>query len=151
MPSLPDLPDFPGKGTISNTSSRVRLAAAGAGLAALTVGGVVVRKVMHRGGGEDADADPVAQAPAPEPVAEAEPPEVEPKAVEPEPAKADPPKAADPPKPPITTGTDAPPNPAVEPGNISGDAEPHHALNNPVGEPDETADGDPFEKPPDEA
>ena len=50
------------------------------------------------------------------------------------------------PEPPNTTGTDAPPNPAAEPGNISGDKEPHHALNNPVGDPDETEYPDPFEK-----
>jgi hypothetical protein len=49
-------------------------------------------------------------------------------------------------KPPKTTGTDAPPDPAVEPGNISGDKEPHHALNNPVVDPDETEYPDPFEK-----
>jgi hypothetical protein len=49
-------------------------------------------------------------------------------------------------KPPTTTGTDAPPKPTVEPGNISGDKEPHHALNNPVVDPDETEFPDPFEK-----
>jgi hypothetical protein len=49
-------------------------------------------------------------------------------------------------KPQATTGTDAPPKPAVEPGNISGDKEPHHALNNPVVDPDETEYPDPFDK-----
>ena len=33
-----------------------------------------------------------------------------------------------------------------EPGNRSGDAEPHHALNNPVGEPDPTEWPDPYEQ-----
>ena len=33
-----------------------------------------------------------------------------------------------------------------EPGDRSGDEEAHHALNNPVGEPDETEWPDPYEK-----
>src|SRR3954471_19006234 len=32
------------------------------------------------------------------------------------------------------------------PGDISGDSEPHHALNNPVGEADETEWPDPYER-----
>ena len=32
------------------------------------------------------------------------------------------------------------------PGDISGDNEPHHALNNPVDEPDETEWPDPYER-----
>ncbi len=36
--------------------------------------------------------------------------------------------------------------PEANPGNISEDAEPHHVLNNPVGEPDETEWPDPYEK-----
>jgi hypothetical protein len=36
--------------------------------------------------------------------------------------------------------------PEANPGNISEDPEPHHALNNPVGEPDETEWPDPYEK-----
>jgi hypothetical protein len=35
------------------------------------------------------------------------------------------------------------------PGDISGDPEPHHALNNPVEEPDPTEYPDPYEKRPD--
>jgi hypothetical protein len=35
------------------------------------------------------------------------------------------------------------------PGDRSKDAEPHHALNNPVGEPDETEWPDPYDKRPD--
>lgn len=34
-------------------------------------------------------------------------------------------------------------------GDRSQDAEPHHALNNPVGEPDETEWPDPYERRPD--
>jgi hypothetical protein len=40
----------------------------------------------------------------------------------------------------------AAPKPAAEPGNISGDKEPHHALNNPAVDPDATEYPDPFEK-----
>jgi hypothetical protein len=99
-----------------------------------------------------ADAKPKAKAapkapeskPAPKAKAAARPAEPKPKAAaKPKPAKAKPKAAAKPPK---TTGTDAPPKPSVEPGNISGDKEPHHALNNPVVDPDETEYPDPFEK-----
>jgi hypothetical protein len=49
-------------------------------------------------------------------------------------------------RPPLQTGTDAPPKPSVEPGNISLDRDhPHRALSNPVGDPDETEYPDPFE------
>jgi hypothetical protein len=133
MPSLPDLPEFPGKGLVAQTSNRVRLVAAGAGLAALALGGVAVRRVVRRGGGDEAgaSADPIAETPtAPPGIAETPtaPPGVEAEAEEPE------------------VEVEAPPNPAAEPGNISGDAEPHHALNNPVGDPDPTEYPDPFEK-----
>ena len=37
-------------------------------------------------------------------------------------------------------------DPKANPGNISEDAEPHHTLNNPVGEPDETEWPDPYER-----
>ena len=39
--------------------------------------------------------------------------------------------------------------PGRDEGDRSQDAEPHHALNNPVGEPDETEWPDPYEKRPD--
>jgi hypothetical protein len=49
-------------------------------------------------------------------------------------------------KPPLQTGTDAPPKPSVEPGNISLDRDhPYRALSNPIGDPDETEYPDPFE------
>jgi hypothetical protein len=36
--------------------------------------------------------------------------------------------------------------PGKDPGDVSGDREPHHALNNPVGDPDLTEYPDPYEK-----
>jgi hypothetical protein len=36
--------------------------------------------------------------------------------------------------------------PEANPGNISEDPEPHHALSNPVGDPDPTEYPDPYEK-----
>jgi len=36
--------------------------------------------------------------------------------------------------------------PGKDPGDISGDEDPHHSLNNPVGEPDPTEWPDPYEK-----
>jgi hypothetical protein len=44
------------------------------------------------------------------------------------------------------TGTDAPQKPEVEPGDRSKDKSPHHALNNPIGDPDPTEWPDPYEK-----
>jgi hypothetical protein len=45
---------------------------------------------------------------------------------------------------PAPTGFPEPPA-SYEPGNRSNDPEPHHALNNPVGEPDPTEWPDPYE------
>ncbi len=78
-----------------------------------------------------------------------------PKPPKPKPAKPDPqakppkpkpakPKAATKPKP--AAGKS---KPAAEPGNRSHDKGPHQALNNPVGEPDETEYPDPYETRPD--
>jgi hypothetical protein len=39
--------------------------------------------------------------------------------------------------------------PGKDPGDISKDEDPHHALNNPVGEPDPTEWPDPYDKRPD--
>ncbi len=39
--------------------------------------------------------------------------------------------------------------PGADPGDRSEDAEPHHALNNPLGEPDPTEWPDPYESRPD--
>lgn len=178
---MTNLPEIPGKGLIEGTTKRARLLAAGAATGALAVGGMVLKRVLSRGGG-DPDADPIAETPtAPpgaekKPVPKAGPADLKPKAAKPKPAKppepkpakakAAKPKPAKPPKPKAekpakpkaapkakpatTTGTDAPPKPDSEPGNISTDREhPHRALNNPVVDPDETEYPDPFEKRPD--
>ena len=81
---------------------------------------------------------------------------VKPKADKPKPSKDAKPKPAkpkaakspkvDPDEPPATTGTDAPTVPGVEPGDQRGGKDPHHALNNPVTEPDETEYPDPYDK-----
>jgi hypothetical protein len=47
--------------------------------------------------------------------------------------------------PPATTGTDAPTVPGAEPGDQRGGKDPHHSLNNPVGDPDPTEYPDPFD------
>jgi hypothetical protein len=70
------------------------------------------------------------------------------KPAKPRPAK---PKAAtkpkvDPDEPVATTGTDAPTVPGAEPGDQRGGKDPHHALNNPVVDPDETEYPDPYDK-----
>jgi hypothetical protein len=123
-----------------------------------------------------ANADAIAQAPTAPPGAEEKPvpetkaaapkplkakpvgpkPKAEPKsAAKPKPKAAPKPKADAKPKPPKPSKPKpaAKPKaaaklrkPSAEPGNISGDKEPHHALNNPVGDPDGTEYPDPYEK-----
>jgi hypothetical protein len=141
---MPSLPDIPGKGLVTGTGRRASKVAAGGGLAMIAIGGYVARRLIRRSGGESgaASADPIAEPPTPQAVAEvAESPPPTPSAP-PAPAPDPPP----PPEPPTTTGTDAPPKPEAEPGNISKDEDPHHALNNPVGEPDPTEWPDPYEQ-----
>jgi hypothetical protein len=136
--------------------------AGAAGNGCLAAGRFVVRHVVHHDEEKGANADPIAQATTAPPGAEKKPTPkpkpAKPKASKPKPAepaaKSKPPKpAAAKPKaeaePPGTTGTDAPPKPAAEPGDMSGGKDPHHALNNPVGEPDETEYPDPYETRPD--
>jgi hypothetical protein len=154
---MPNLPDIPGRGLVSGTSRRARVVATGAGLGVIAVGGYVVRKLVRRGADEGgATADPIAETPTAPPGAKAKEPKAdkpkEPKDEKPKPPK--PPKAEKPkrakdeePKPPKAE----PPKPldrgsVAEPGDISGDEEPHHALNAPVGDPDPTEWPDPFEK-----
>lgn len=93
---------------------------------------------------------------APKPSKPPKPPK--PKADKPEPpkTKADKPKPSkpkaaakpkvDPDEPPATTGTDAPTVPGAEPGDQRGGKDPHHALNNPIADPDETEYPDPYDK-----
>jgi hypothetical protein len=168
---MPNLPDIPGKNLVTDTTKRARVIAGAAGGGAVAIVGLVAKRVLGGHGEKEAeasvDADPIAQTPTapPDAVAKPAPPtkpavarpgkaKVGPKPAVPKPKRA--PKAKAPAKgkskpkakakPPKTTGTDAPPKPSVEPGNISGDKEPHHALNNPVVDPDETEYPDPFEK-----
>jgi hypothetical protein len=154
VPKLPDLPDIPGKSLIGGTTKRARVvAAAGAG-AALAVGGAVAKRVLGHGGStDDGDRDqnvvPIAKEKTPP----------KPKPARPKAAKAKP-KAA--PKPgtdkakPVKPKAAPKPKPASEkskpdtaPGDRSHDKGPHQALNNPVGEPDETEYPDPYETRPD--
>jgi hypothetical protein len=118
---MPRLPDIPGKDLITGTGHRAGKVAAASGLAVIAIGGYLVRRLVRRGGAEraGASAEPIAPAPAAPPTAE---------------------------EPSTTTGTEAPPQPEAEPGNIALDKEPHHALNNPVGDPDPTEWPDPYEK-----
>jgi hypothetical protein len=120
---MPDLPDMPGKGLLTETTKRARLLAGGAAVGLAAAGGFLLKRKLGQKGGaaQDEDADPIAKAKTAD-IAETEV------------------------RPPKTTGTDAPPKPEFEPGNISGDKEPHHALNNPIVDPDETEYPDPFEK-----
>jgi hypothetical protein len=90
--------------------------------------------------------------PAPKPKAaskpgsdKAKPPKPKP-AVKPGSGETKPPKPKTGPKPKTAA---AKPKPAVEPGDRSHDKGPHQALNNPVGEPDETEYPDPYETRPD--
>jgi hypothetical protein len=84
---------------------------------------------------KDAKAKPAKPKPAPKPKAAAKP--------APKP-KAKAAGAADG-TPPATTGTDAPTIPGAEPGDQRGGKDPHHSLNNPVGDPDPTEYPDPFD------
>jgi len=163
---MADLPDFPGKGVIAGATKRTWTVVSAAGAGAVAVGGFVAKRVLGHGDDENrASADPIAETPTAPPGAEkkpvprtkpakpkapkdkAKPPK--PKAEKPRPKAAPKVKPAPKPKavePPRTTGTDAPPNPEAEPGNITGGKDPHHALNNPVDDPDLTEYPDPYEK-----
>jgi hypothetical protein len=153
VPRIPDIPDIPGKSLIDGTTKRARVVAAAAAGGALAVGGVVAKRVLGQGGAKDDDGAVAEPADNVEPIAKAKPAPkakaAKPKPAKPKTAKPKPPKAAKPkpaPEPKAeTTGTDAPPKPGAEPGNRSHDKGPHQALNNPVGEPDETEYPDPYE------
>jgi hypothetical protein len=67
-----------------------------------------------------------------------------PKTAKPKAAKTKKPKAAKP-KTAKPKAAKAKPKAAKDPGDISGGRDPHHALNNPVGEPDPTAWPDPYD------
>jgi hypothetical protein len=164
---MPSIHDIPGTGLVSGMTKRVRVFATGAGTAVVEAGGSLTRHVLGHRTDDDASGTagpPPVETPVPGSKTATE--SVKPKPPRPKPAKPAPkPKPAKPksakPKPAKpkavpkskaakpdarTTGTDAPPKAAVEPGNISGDKEPHRALNNPVVDPDETEYPDPYEK-----
>lgn len=164
------LPDMPGKNLVEDTTKLARTVAVGTGRGALAVGGFFFRRVV---GGRDGDKGRDEPGPAATPTEVAAP---KPKAAKSKPAKAkakprkpkaekpkaEKPQAAQPkaakPKvdtgqppattdePPATTGTDAPTVPGAEPGDQRGGKDPHHALNNPVADPDPTEYPDPFDK-----
>jgi hypothetical protein len=175
---VPNLPDIPGKSLIGGTTKRARVvAAAGAG-AALAVGGMVAKRVLGHGGKDEGAKDDGASGAADLAAAETDdkvvpiakekappkPKPAKPKAAKPKPKAAPKPKADDskppkpkpdkakPPKPkaaPKPKPTAEKSKPAAEPGDRSHDNGPHQALNNPVGEPDETEYPDPYETRPD--
>jgi hypothetical protein len=170
---VPNLPDIPGKSLIGGTTKRARVvAAAGAG-AALAVGGVVAKRVLGHGEAKDEGAEAGGAVDTASPaVAEADdkvvsiakekappkPKPAKPKAAKAKPKAAPKPKAGPKPdsgkaKPPKEKAAPKPaaekPKPAAEPRDRSHDKGPHQALNNPVGEPDETEYPDPYETRPD--
>jgi hypothetical protein len=165
---MADFPDFPGKGLIAGATKRTWVVVSAAGAGAVAVGGFVAKRVLGHGGEDGAGADPIAETPTAPPGAEEKPvPQAKPakpraprpkakpprpprpKADKPSPKAAPKAKPAPKPKapePPLTTGTDAPPKPEAEPGNVTGGKDPHHALNNPVDDPNLTEYPDPYEK-----
>ena len=166
---MPNLPDIPGKSLIGGMTKRAGVVvAAGAG-AALAVGGMVAKRVLGHGGQDEGATDggdrPPAGAddkvvPITKEKAPPKPKPAKPKAAKPKP-KAAPKPRSDKPKPPKPKAAPKPkappkpkpaaeqPKPDTEPGNRSHDKGPHQALNNPVGEPDETEYPDPYETRPD--
>jgi hypothetical protein len=129
---MPNLPDIPGKGLIQGTTKGVRLLAVAVGAGAAAGCGFLLKRVLGHGEADHgADTDPIVETPSPPPALEAIT-ILEPKVAEP----ALPPEAVKP----------RPAKPRFEPGNISGEKNPHRALNNPVVDPDPTEYPDPFEK-----
>ncbi len=156
---MPNLPGIPGKSLIGGTTKRARVvAAAGAG-AALAVGAVVAKRVLGHGAKDEGAKDGRDRVPAEGddkvvPTAKEKAPP-KPKPAKPKAAKAKPKAKAEKAKPPKPKAAPKPkpaagiPKPDAEPGNRSLDKGPHQALNNPVGEPDETEYPDPYETRPD--
>jgi hypothetical protein len=150
---MPSLPDIPGKSLIKGVTDRTRGVAAAAGSGALAAGDFVAKRVLRHGGGDGGDdranADPIAETPTAPPGAE-EKPVPKPKAAKQRPAKQ---KAQPKAKPAVADSGSkpakpkAPPKPKAKPAPKAkaGGKDPHHALNNPVGEPDLTEYPDPFE------
>jgi hypothetical protein len=177
VPNLPDIPGKSLIGGTTKRARVV--AAAGAGAALAVGGVVAKRVLGHGGkddgakdggtsgaadlAGAEADATvvPIAKKekapPKPKPV---KPKAAQPKTDKPKPkvapkSKAAPKPVSDKAKPPKPKAAAKPkpaagkPKAAAEPGDRSHDKGPHQALNNPVGEPDETEYPDPYETRPD--
>jgi hypothetical protein len=154
---MPNLPDIPGKSLLGSTTRRAKGIAAAGGAGAFAVGGFVVKRVLDARSGKD-DAEDQARPAAPEPVAPvAKPKPAKAKAADPKPskakaagskpAKAEPakPKAAKPKPPKAKIAKPKAAKPGAEPGDQRGGKDPHHSLNNPVGDPDPTEYPDPFD------
>jgi hypothetical protein len=137
---MPELPDFPGKDLIEGTSKRARAIAVGAGAGALALGGFVARRVLggrgdeEREGGAESDSPPMSGTQNGEVETAIADPGI---AMEPSPPK---------PKPAKPKAAEKPPKAKREPGDQRGGKDPHHALNNPVVDPDPTEYPDPFDK-----
>jgi hypothetical protein len=151
---MPDLPEIPGKGLVAETTKRAWVLAGAAAVGVAGAGAFLLRRVLGHGTGDaqDGNADPIAETPTSPPGEEIRLPD--PKSVKPKPRKAEgsAPKAK-PAKPKVakskpakSKAKPAPSRPESEPGNISAGKDPHHALNNPVVDPDETEYPDPFDK-----
>jgi hypothetical protein len=160
---VPSIPDIPGKSLIGGTTKRARVVVAAVAGGALAVGGVVAKRVLGHGAKDEgatdsedrarAEADdkvvPIAKEKAPP-----KPKPAKPKAAKAKPKAAPKPKSdkAKPPKPkaaPRPKPAAEKPKPDAEPGNRSDDKGPHQALNNPIGDPDQTEYPDPYETRPD--
>jgi hypothetical protein len=151
------IPDVPGKTLIEGTARKARVVVVETGSVAISIGGFVVRHVLPHGDGRaGSEVSPPASGPsrrsAKAPLAEEparkppKPKPAKPKAAKPKPARPRAEKSEPDGGRPAKPKRAKPPKPAAEPGDRSRDAEPHHALNNPVADPDETEYPDPFEK-----
>jgi hypothetical protein len=159
---MPNLPDIPGKDLIAGTTKRARAIATGAGAGALAIGGVVAKRVLGgRGDGDEHETPRPSDAPRASGVDDGEvetaiadpglavkpkaaKPVAKPEAPEPKLPESPRPKETRPTKPKAPKAKPA--KPKREPGDQRGGKDPHHALNNPVTDPDPTEYPDPFDK-----
>jgi hypothetical protein len=132
---MPNLPDIPGKGLIAGMTNRSRAVVGAAGTGALALGGLVARRLLGHGGGDDPNADPIAETPTAPPGAEEKP------VPKPKPAKPKPPA-----KPKSTKAKATKPKAPKAGKPAEKPKDPHHALNNPVvDDPDPTEYPDPYD------
>jgi hypothetical protein len=142
---MPSLPDIPGKSLISGMTNRTKVVVATAGAGALAVGGLVAKRVLGHGGGDEKDgasADPIAETPTAPPGAEEKPvPKPKPAKPKPKAAKPKPPKEK-----PAKPKPAAKAKPKAEPAKPAGGKDPHAELNNPVvDDPDLSEYPDPYD------